>query len=117
MRTTLGFTCALVAAGLAWTPLSAQAADAAPARDASKLFVKKCSPCHGKTGKGDAPLGKKFGVPDFTNADWQEKHDLAAIKKIIGEGVPNTRMKPFRSKLKPEEIDALAKLIKGFGKK
>jgi mono/diheme cytochrome c family protein len=43
---------------------------------------------------------------------WQGKHSKAAIVKAIANGVDGTKMKAFKDKLKPEEIDAVAAYVK-----
>jgi len=79
------------------------------------LYLKKCKVCHGPDGVG-SKTGKKFGVPNFTDKEWQKTRDLAAITGTITNGsAKNKRMKAFKGKLKPEEIDALAKFVKAFG--
>ena len=68
--------------------------------------------CHRDGGKGDTKLGVKLKVPDFTNSDWQKKKSDPQIQKIIADGVPETKMKPWKDKLTDEEIDGLVKLLR-----
>ena len=89
----------------------------APAADGAKLY-KMCVGCHGKDGKGQTKLGKKFGVPDFTNKDWQSRHDFNKIKKVIRDGEPNTKMPAFKKRLKNEaNLDAVTRYVKAFAGK
>lgn len=87
---------------------------AAPAADLAKgktLYEAKCKVCHGLDGKG-TEAQKKNKIPDMTVADWQSKHDNAAVVKAVAEGIEGTKMKAFKDKLKPEEIDAVAAYVK-----
>lgn len=56
-----------------------------------------CASCHGKDGK---PV--KAGARDFRNADRMKLYSDSTWFWRISEGVPNTKMKPWKSKL-PEE--------------
>jgi cytochrome c6 len=81
---------------------------AAPALavDAAALFASKCAACHGKDGTG-SPVGKKMGAKDLT----KDKDSQAEIAATITNG--KGKMTAFKGKLTPEEIDALAKYVKG----
>ncbi len=102
----------------AMTPGSAQAADAKTDRQ----WRANCASCHGKDGKGDTEQGKKMKTGDMTSADWQKKYKDEDMKKSISEGFKRDEdgvtkeMKPFKSKLKPEEIDALVAFVREFAK-
>lgn len=76
------------------------------AADAATLFASKCAACHGKDGKG-SPVGKKLGAKDLTTV----KESQAQIAATITNG--KGKMTAFKGKLAPEEIDALAKYVKG----
>jgi len=56
-----------------------------------------CASCHGKDGK---PV--KAGARDFRNAERMKLYSDSVWFWRISEGVPNTKMKPWKSKL-PEE--------------
>ncbi len=86
---------------------------AAPAIDGKPLYDAKCKVCHAADGKGTEAM-KKNKIPDMTVADWQSKHDKASVVKAITDGVDGTKMKPFREKLKPEEIEAVAVYVKAM---
>jgi cytochrome c6 len=81
---------------------------AAPAlaADAAALFQSKCAACHGKDGTG-SPVGKKMGAQDLTKL----AADAPAIAATIANG--KGKMSAFKGKLAAEEIDALAKYVKG----
>jgi cytochrome c6 len=75
--------------------------------DAAALFASKCASCHGKDGKGSA-VGLKMGAKDLAEAKKDsEKEIVGAITN--GKG----KMAAFKDKLSAEEIQALAKYVKG----
>jgi mono/diheme cytochrome c family protein len=92
---------------LATTPVTFQ--------DAAANYTAKCSKCHGADGKG-ADKFKKQGVKDFTDAKWQKDWTDAKITAAINNGKGDF-MPAWKGKLKPAEITALVKHIRGFGKK
>jgi mono/diheme cytochrome c family protein len=91
--------------------------------DAPALWKQHCKGCHGDTGKADTKNGKKFKVEDMTTEDWQKNHKDDEMKKAITEGLPESKehefqhkMKSFKDKLKPDEVDALVKHIRTLKK-
>ncbi len=49
------------------------------------IYENECLKCHGKDGKG-SKRGKSLGVPDFTDAEWQDSvKDEQLIKSITNE--------------------------------
>ncbi len=87
------------------TLLQAKPVDAAP------LYKLHCQMCHGANGK--APMPEMA----FVGRDWKHGTSSAQMVKIITEGVKGTPMMPFKNKLKPEQITALAKLVRSFDKR
>jgi mono/diheme cytochrome c family protein len=85
--------------------------DKAPAIDAKPLYDKHCKVCHAPDGKG-TEAQKKNNIPDMTDAGWQGKHNKAKVIAAITNGIDGTKMKSFKDKLKPEEIDAVAAFVK-----
>jgi len=84
------------------------------AEEPSTLFVRACSPCHGKDGKAQTPAGRKLKVKDLT----QSKLGTAEIEKQIQEGKKGsdglTKMPSFKESLKAEEIEALVRYVKAL---
>ena len=76
------------------------------AAEAAALYGNKCTACHGKDGKGTS-VGKKMGAPDLTTL----KISDADIAQVIENG--KGKMTAFKGKLAPEEIQAVAKYVKG----
>jgi len=80
----------------------------AAAIDAAALYKLHCQMCHGASGK--APLPEMA----FVGRDWKHGTSSAQMAKVIAEGVKGTPMMPFKGKLTPEQIAALAKYVRAF---
>ena len=78
-----------------------------PKIDAQALYMAKCKKCHGANGDSDTKMGKKYEIEPLKGAKISKKKAAKAIRK----GVPDTKMKPFESKLTGDEIDALAAFV------
>ncbi len=78
--------------------------DAAKMEEGRKLFIGEtnidvnCSSCHGKDGK---PV--KAGARDFRNSERMKHYSDSVWFWRIAEGVPNTKMKAWKSKLSEED--------------
>lgn len=83
------------------------------AEEAADVWKAKCKSCHGEDGKAKTKMGEKEKIPDITLADWQKNHSDEKIRAAITDGSKeNAKMKPFKDKLTPEQIDALVKHIR-----
>jgi mono/diheme cytochrome c family protein len=82
--------------------------------DARSLFLETCSECHGEKGDADTELGAKYMAQDFTDPEFKKKFNPEKAKKVITNGVKKTKMKAWKGKLSPEEIDALARYVMSF---
>jgi mono/diheme cytochrome c family protein len=97
-------------------PSSAQAAKAAPKgatvprAKALELFAATCAACHGPEGAG-TPLSPDMA---FKNRKWKHGSRPQDIVATITNGVPATAMLPFKGRLTPAEINALAALVRSF---
>ena len=79
------------------------------------IWKAKCKSCHGDDGKAKTKMGEKEKIPDLTDAGWQKKHSDADIKETITNGSKeNAKMKAFKDKLTPEQIDGLVKYIRAM---
>ena len=80
-----------------------------------KIFVGEANPdvncanCHGKDGK---PV--KAGATDFRNGERMKLYSDAVWFWRISEGVPNTKMKGWKSKLSEEDIWKLVLFERSF---
>ncbi len=88
------------------------------------MFQNVCSQCHGLGGLGDGPAAASLNPKprNYTDAAWQASVKDEDIKKIIlegGQAVGKSGMMPAQVQLKskPEVVDALVKIIRGFGAK
>lgn len=79
----------------------------AAAADGQAVFLKKCKKCHGVDGKAQTKMGKKHKIPDMTT----QTTSRAEVRKVIVEGVKDTKMKPFGKKLTAEEIEAVTDYV------
>ncbi len=104
----------ILAAALLASPLAAGAADKAAASDVEQVYLKKCKNCHGADGKAETKMGKKHEIDSFADAAWQGRHADDEIRDAITNGVPDTKMKAYKGKLTPEQIDALVGYVRGF---
>lgn len=98
----------LVFVALAALPLSAVAGDGAA------LYKSKCAMCHGATGAGDTPMGKKLAVKALASAEVQKNSDAKLLEVIVkGKG----KMPKFAGKLSDAQMKELVAVVRGFGKK
>ena len=91
---------------------------------AESVFATRCSTCHGTDGKGDGPASVALNPKprNYTDPEWQKSVTDEHIKKTIVEGgaavgksplmVPNPDLAD-----KPEVVDGLLKIVRGFGPK
>lgn len=66
-----------------------------------EVYMANCASCHGSTGNGGAGPKLKGVVAS--------RYTLDAQMKIIADGRRGTAMAPFKDKLSPEEIEAVAR--------
>jgi mono/diheme cytochrome c family protein len=91
------------------------AATSAGAEDAAELWKAKCKSCHGDDGKAQTKMGQKESIVDLTQAAWQKAQKDADIREMIAEGSPrNKKMRAFKDKLTPQQIDALVGYIRAL---
>ena len=90
------------------------------AADAKENWTSHCAKCHGEDGKGQAAMGKKLGVKDYTDAKVQEKMKDEEMAKATKEGVKDAdgkiKMKAFGDVLTDDEIKALVKHVRALKK-
>jgi mono/diheme cytochrome c family protein len=94
--------------------LATASAQFAHAADGAALFKQHCALCHGKDGKANTPVAKKFGAKDLSAS----KTEDAEITRQIREGKRDEKgkqlMPPFAEKLSAEDITALVGTVKAF---
>jgi mono/diheme cytochrome c family protein len=97
------------------------AAGPSPAAEARKMFRTTCASCHGSDGKGDGPGAAALNPKprNYTDVTWQNSVTDDQIKKTIlmgGAAVGKSAAMPAQPQLnsKPEVVDELVKIIRGF---
>ena len=85
----------------------------AHAEDVADVWKAKCKSCHGVDGKAKTKMGQKESIDDFSQPAWQKAESDAKIRQVITEGSSrNSKMKAYKDKLTPEQIDALVGYIR-----
>jgi len=86
----------------------------AAADDTGALYKSKCAMCHGATGAGDTPMGKKLALKPFASPEVQKNSDAKLLEAIAkGRG----KMPSFGAKLSDEQMKLLVAMVRGFAKK
>lgn len=84
----------------------------------AEIWTAKCKSCHGPDGKAQTQMGKKEHIDDLSDAGWQKRHTDAQLREVITEGSPkNKKMKGYKDKLTPQQIEALVAYVRGFEKR
>lgn len=92
---------------------TAALADDSPA----ELWTAKCKSCHGPDGRAQTQMGKKEAIVDMSQPAWQKAQTDDDIREVITEGSSrNKKMKPYKEKLTPQQIDSLVGYIRTFKK-
>ncbi len=84
--------------------------------DGKALYLKKCKNCHGTTGAADTKLAAKHDIASWKEPGWKGKWTLSKVSDIVTNGKSGTKMKAFKGKLTPEEIDAVSVYARSLGK-
>lgn len=104
----------LIAAAAGTSEGSAQDKGPAPVPRARavELYTANCQVCHGPSGTG-SPLTAGTA---FAGRKWKHGNRPQDVVKTITNGVPGTMMLPFKDRLSPGEIAALASLVRSYDK-
>ena len=107
---------AVVVASLAVGGAALAAEPSAGETSAKDIWMAKCKGCHGEDGKAKTKVGRKENIPDFTSPGWQKHNSDDEIRDVITNGSKdNHKMKAFKERLTPAEIDSLVKYIRALG--
>ena len=98
------FAVAISATAASAPSTAVQTKKADPIKD---VYMSNCQMCHGPDGVS------QIKDMSFVGRKWKTKTDAEAIK-IITNGSPGTVMLPFESKLKKEQIAALARYVRAL---
>lgn len=78
------------------------------------LYKSKCAMCHGPTGAGDTPMGKKLALKPLASPEVQKNSD-AKLLEVIAKG--RGKMPVFGGKLSDEQMKQLVAVVREFAKK
>jgi len=81
---------------------------ASPAQTGADTYKAKCQMCHGATGLGDTPAGKKMNARPFNSPDVLKESDAEFIT-VIKKG--KNKMPAFAGKLTDAQIDDVLAFI------
>jgi mono/diheme cytochrome c family protein len=101
-------------AGMLLVVSGAMATLAAETPDGKEIYLANCKKCHGESGTPSAAIKKMNPKIEALDAAFFAKRTEADLVKQITEG--KDKMKPFKDKLKPEEIVAVAKYMRTLAK-
>ncbi len=95
--------------------------DPAAQAEAAKLYMERCSTCHGQTGTGDGSGAANLNPKprNFQDPSWQSSVDDAHIEKIIllgGTGAGKSAAMPANPDLSGKDavVKALRAKVRGF---
>lgn len=97
-----------------WPPAPPEVAGDPLLSKGRAIFLMRCSTCHGFEGRGDGPLSTTIARPpvaNLTDAEWKHGDRPEKVLAVIENGVPNTRMDPWRHILGPPETRAVAAYV------
>lgn len=89
-------------------PVEQLAGDPAAQQMGERLFIDNCAACHGRTGKGNLPMG----APDLTDDDWLYGGSGADILASIRDG--RSGMMPPWASLGEDNVKNLAQYVLGL---
>ena len=94
----------------------AAAATAADLDAGKNLYLSRCLFCHGEAGKGDGPAARGLKPPptNLATAEYWRTASVERMKGIIADGIPGSAMLPFKSALRPDQIDTVVDYIQTF---
>lgn len=96
----------------------ATALASASAADVKEVWHNTCSKCHGADGSGHTVIGKKLGIKDFTDAQFQASLKDEDMLKALKEGIRkdgHLRMKPA-DELNDAEVKAMVAYVRSLKK-
>ena len=103
---------------------TAPTAAAVNTAEAKEMFNTRCAPCHGTSGKGDGPGAAALNPKprDYSDAAWQKSVTDDQLRKTIvmgGAAVGKSPIMPGSPDLeaKPDVVNGLVKIVRGFGGK
>ena len=106
----------VVAIGALLAVSAALSTAAAQAPDGKALYNENCRKCHGVIGTPPKTMQAKYPKIATFDDQFLAKHSQDSIVKVLVHG-KGEDMKSFKDKLKPEEMEAVAKYVRELAEK
>lgn len=87
------------------------AAACGPSDPGERIWVRKCSACHGRDGRGDTRFAAGRPYTILTDDLWKHGSDLASVRRLIASGDSGSPMPAYEGRLTSEEIDAVSQHV------
>lgn len=82
--------------------------------DVQQIYEDTCELCHGPDGKG-TEAGKQFGVPDFSDPEYQSTRTDEDMKESMTNGTKNPNYIPIKELgVDLSHLDALVEIVRRF---
>jgi mono/diheme cytochrome c family protein len=106
-----------LAASMQAKPTNVVEADAASIAAGKKLFGSNCASCHGETAQGDGKAGRTLNPkpPSLVDATWIHGSSDGEIFTVIRDGVKDTGMKGFASRMTTHQIWDVVNYLRSIG--
>lgn len=83
-----------------------------PSDPGERVWVRKCSGCHGRDGSGKAEYVAKFPYANLTDGRFKHGSGRAEVRRLVADGGdPRSPMPAYRDRLSPAELDAVVDLV------
>jgi len=107
----------LAASMQATNPPNTVAADATSIAAGKKLFSTNCASCHGETAQGDGKAGRTLNPkpPSLVDATWIHGSSDGEIFTLIRDGVKDTGMKAFGSRMTAHQMWDVVNYLRSIG--
>jgi copper transport protein len=80
-----------------------------------KLYLQYCARCHGESGAGDGPDGRRLDPPPANLIVHVPQHSDQQLLDWIANGIPATVMPGFKDKLSAEQQQAILNYLRTLG--
>jgi cbb3-type cytochrome c oxidase subunit III len=99
------------------TPTNTVEADAASVAAGKKLFASNCASCHGETAQGDGKAGATLNPKpaNLADATWIHGSSDGEIFSVIRDGVKDTGMKAFGSRMTAHQMWDVVNYLRSIG--
>jgi mono/diheme cytochrome c family protein len=98
-------------------PVNPVEADATSLAAGKKLFASTCASCHGETGQGDGKAGATLNPKpaNLADATWEHGSSDGEIFAVIRDGVKDTGMKAFASRMTARQMWDVVNYVRSIG--